>query len=118
MNTILAIFLGGGLGSVSRYGVSKLYNSEFPYGTLTANILSSIILALTIYGFSARIESSPFLRTFIIIGFCGGFSTFSTFGFETFELIKNGHLSIAILNVIVNVVFVLLVFYIFRNSFS
>ncbi len=113
----LAIFLGGGLGSLARYGVSQFSTPSFPFGTLIANVLACILMGLTIYAFSTKIETSNFLKYLIVIGFCGGFSTFSTFSFETFELLRNGSIGIAILNIVVNIAFCLLVFYLFRNSF-
>ena len=107
MNTLIAIFIGGGLGSISRYGIGKLSNqlfqTSFPLGTLIANILSCIILALAYYTFKDKIAEQPFLTPLIIIGFCGGFSTFSTFSNETFQLFQNGHTTMALLNIGVSV---------------
>jgi len=117
MNILAAIFIGGGLGSLARYGVSQLTPSGFPYGTLVANVLSCVIMSLALFVFSSKIETSSFLKYLIVIGFCGGFSTFSTFSFETFELMRNGSFMIALLNILVNVAFCLFIFYIFRNSF-
>lgn len=116
MTTALAIFLGGGLGSLSRFGISKLFHTSFPLGTLTANVLSCIILGAGVYLFSNKLESSLFLKTFVVIGFCGGFSTFSTFSFETFRFLREGDWFFAALNILVNVTFCLFVFYIFSSS--
>ena len=112
----LAIFLGGGLGSLARYGVSHFTAAQFPLGTLLANIFACIVMAIAIYGFSSKIENNTFLKHLLIIGFCGGFSTFSTFSFETFELFRNGNSIIGVLNIATNVIFCLLIFYLFRNS--
>ena len=106
MNALL-IFIGGGLGSLARYGAGKLFESVsaygFPVGTMAANILSSLILGFflgMIPQSAGRFES---LRIFIAIGFCGGFSTFSTFSAETFELIRNGMFGYAALNILLSV---------------
>ncbi len=108
MNIIFAIFFGGGLGSVARYGVSKsvfsLWNGTFPLGTLIANLLSCLVMGLAI-GYFYDKTSSTELKAMILVGFCGGFSTFSTFSFETFSLLQNGNYFIAGLNVVVSLVF-------------
>lgn len=106
MSPWVAIFLGGGLGSVSRYGVGqivlKYLGKTFPYGTLTANILSCVVLGLVLtMPWKAEQESWKML---LVVGFCGGFSTFSTFSFETVELLKNGVVWPAVLNIVISVV--------------
>ena len=112
MNIVLAIFIGGGLGSVARYGISELvkmiWKGQFPLGTLLANLLSCVIIGLLLGYFNNKINSQE-LRSLILIGFCGGFSTFSTFSKETLELFQNGNAAIAIINIIVSLVFCILI---------
>lgn len=108
MNNLLLVFLGGGLGSITRYGISEYvrfnFKSVFPFATLCSNIVSCIILALVVGFFSEKIELNPTLKTFIIIGFCGGFSTFSTFSYETVELMRSGNIILSVANILVSVI--------------
>ncbi len=107
MNSILAIFIGGGIGSLLRYGVSVFvadrFKTIFPLATLASNVLSCIILAIAIIAFHNKSEMNPVWKLFIITGFCGGFSTFSTFSYETVELIKSGNSMYAFANIFVSV---------------
>ena len=102
------VFIGGGLGSLSRYLIGKLSNqivtSSFPIGTLVTNILACILLALLVVSFSPKSSEFAWVQPLLIVGFCGGFSTFSTFGNETFQLMDSGNYGLAILNVLISVV--------------
>ena len=93
MKQALLVFLGGGLGSVARYWLSlKLNNFEnaIPYGTLLANILGSLIIGF-ILGYSSRTGLLSENQSLLLAtGFCGGFTTFSTFAYENHLYIKGG----------------------------
>jgi CrcB protein len=108
MNSILAVFIGGGLGSLVRFGISKLVISGFekinPISTLISNLISTAILAFVLF-LIIKNQPSDFMKLFFITGFCGGFSTFSTFSFELFELLKNGFIWYAIFYLLTSVVF-------------
>lgn len=96
MKQLLLIGLGGFIGSIGRYWVSKLNLSwhllEIPMGTLTVNIVGSFIIGFLV-GISAKSDLiSSDLRLFLMVGFCGGFTTFSSFTNESMMLIQNGQL--------------------------
>lgn len=99
---MILVFIGGGLGSLARFGIGKAFvkwSSVFPYGTLTANLLACLIMGFfTGWAILKPSETISSYRAFIAIGFCGGFSTFSTFSNETIQLIQNNRLADAALN--------------------
>jgi len=90
---ILLVFIGGGFGSVARYLLGKLLNnseSGIPFGTFAANILGSLLIGI-ILGLAAKNEALTQSQTLLLAtGFCGGFTTFSTFAYENHVFLKNG----------------------------
>lgn len=102
----LYVFIGGGLGSVARFGIGKIvgviFQGQFPLGTLISNLMACLLLALITLFFANRAQFSEWIQPLLLIGFCGGFSTFSTFGKETFELMDSGNVTLAVLNVLLS----------------
>lgn len=92
----LLIALGGALGSVARYWVSGAVAQRcgefFPYGTLVVNITGSLIIGFfaTLTDPSGRFMASPSTRQFVMIGICGGYTTFSSFSLQTLNLARDG----------------------------
>ncbi len=92
------VFLGGGLGSLARYLVSDLLKSQsmvFPWGTLAANAISCVILGFLV-GYHLKNDLSASYRLLLMTGFCGGFSTFSTFSSEAYLLLQDGKFKVAL----------------------
>lgn len=106
MQIYIAIFFGGGFGSVARFMLSRTITSNFtninPVGTFAANLLSTIILGIILYFAGTRMQISDLTKALLIIGFCGGFSTFSAFSYETFELLRLGNNFAAFANITVS----------------
>ena len=94
MKELLYIFIGGGLGSVARYlcgiGARLIFPVPFPWGTFLVNVIGCLFIGI-LYGFADRHRLAPALMLFLATGFCGGFTTFSTFSYEMLLLLRTGH---------------------------
>jgi len=105
---ILLVFAGGGLGAVARYllqgAVYRFTGTGFPYGTIVVNVLGCFAIGLLMSSMEERFLASPSLRIFLTIGLLGGFTTFSSFSYETMALIREGDILSGGINIIVSVV--------------
>jgi CrcB protein len=101
----LLVFIGGGLGSVLRFVIAMLFGKTalpLPWATLSSNIISCFIFGTIIYLYKDKNLIPDNYKHLVLIGICGGLSTFSTFSYETFELIKQGMTMWALINIAVS----------------
>lgn len=93
MKQLILVFIGGGFGSALRFLIGKWLNSSetgIPYGTFAANILGSLLIGI-ILGLATKNDSLTQNQTLLLAtGFCGGFTTFSTFAYENHVFLKSG----------------------------
>lgn len=91
---IMAVAVGGAIGSVMRYlvgiGAGRLFGTDFPWGTLIINITGSFVMGLFAGLFATRWNLPQAARIFLTVGICGGYTTFSTFSLDSFYLIERG----------------------------
>ena len=108
LKEIICIFMGSGLGGITRYGLGKWVNTfhstHFPLGTLAVNVLACFFLGLIIGMASNRYVVTASTKMFWVVGFCGGFSTFSTFSNEALHLLQTGHQTSSGLYIILSLV--------------
>lgn len=103
LRLVALVAAGGAVGSVARYGVSGwLTRGPFPWGTFAVNLTGTFLLAFLFYVSLGRGYLPPEERTFLFVGVFGGYTTFSTFGLETTEMLRAGEFVPASLNVVLN----------------
>jgi len=104
----LSIALGGALGACLRFFISdtmlKMLGRGFPFGTLTVNIIGSLFLGVVFGLLEKQVLSASPYKSFIVIGFLGALTTFSTFSMDSLLLLQQGHIVKMILNITLNVV--------------
>ena len=115
------VFIGGGIGSVFRYFMGIVFSKStlsLPIATLSANLISCVIFGVCLWLFNAKLQANGNLKLFLLTGICGGLSTFSTFSYETFELLKQHHYAWASANILLSLFLCVLIFYIFIGKLS
>jgi CrcB protein len=118
MMNFLLIFLGGGLGSITRFGISLLVAKTALHSgvsTLISNVVACLLLVGVIFVFHQKNVVPDMYKSFVLIGICGGLSTFSTFSYETFELFKQGMIAWAVANIVISCGLCLSIFYAFSK---
>jgi CrcB protein len=108
MMNYIAVFAGGGIGSVARYMVAtwigQRWGRSFPFGTFIVNVSGSFLIGLLMTLMAERFIENPEWRLLLVVGGLGGYTTFSTFEYETGKLIADGELIYAALNIVLSVI--------------
>lgn len=103
MTIMFAVAAGGALGAIARYAAQisaiALFGQNFPYGTLLVNVLGSFVIGMSYVFLVEGSAENSMLRAFVMVGFLGAFTTFSTFSIDTLQLIETGQLLKSLLNV-------------------
>lgn len=104
MLRVLAIGLAGLVGTLCRYWLSgvlaRRYGETFPAGTLAVNVAGCFLIGFLFYMFQERYVAGETARTVVLVGFLGGFTTFSSYGLQTFTLLRDGEFAYAAANVV------------------
>jgi len=105
---LLAIAIGGAIGAVARYLLStfvlRVSGTLFPLGTFVVNVIGCLVFGAIAGATSQRVQISPTVRLFLLTGILGGFTTFSSYAFESFALVRDGQFAWATINVVGQVV--------------
>ncbi len=107
--TCLIVMLGGALGTLARYVISVLalpVSRDLPWGTIGINVTGSLLIGFfgTLTLAQGRYPVSENIRLFVMIGFCGGYTTFSSFSLQTLDLLRSGAVVRALVNIVASVV--------------
>lgn len=107
MNPFLLVFIGGGVGALARYvagtAIGARFGGSFPLGTLVINVTGSFVIGLLMTLLTERFKLDPRWRLALVVGFLGGYTTFSSFEWETYTAIRSGGFGTGMLNVLASI---------------
>ena len=116
VSILISVFLGGGFGAIIRYlvieQVNKLFLVAFPFGTIAVNVIGAFLIGLLSSYLAERLDVSENIKIFLIVGFCGGFTTFSAFNIEFYQLFSSGEILSSLIYVTTTFILTVVAFYI------